>query len=253
MRVDVLHRRLEHDINMLHPVVDSVFPVELPSQYLNRSMNIKSFIDRLNVVCKPFSIFNEIQYDPAEEGLKVSGLWLSTSELPENDSDADVRVLWHIHPNAKRRALGQLEWSRRRYFWWQVVMHELIHRHQDVYRTLREQHEPKTFLPQTTSRSLKESQVYLGNYDEIEAHAHNAALEFHSWWTGLSFRDAVMQSMSYTGRVVEPTYNYYAVTFGDTPRHPAFKVFRKKVKSWHAIMAKRPDVYRAIRLPKLVG
>lgn len=253
MRVDVLHKRLVHDIAMLQPVVDPVFPVGLPVQYQNRSMNLRGFIDRLNTVTNAFNIHNEIEWDKTVDPgqVSLSGLWISESELPENESDADIRVIWHVHPGTKRLKHTTTDWNRRRYFWWQIAMHEVIHRHQEVHRTLKGL-EPREFLPQTTSRLLKESQGYYGHYDEIEAHSHNAALEFLTWWN-LPYKACVEAALTYHGRVLVPTYVCYMATYMDTPRHPAYLTFKRKVKAWFDVMQKNPEVYRTLQLSRLVS
>lgn len=254
MRVDVLHRQLVRDISMIQPVMEPVLPSSIPQKYTTQMVNLKSFIHRLNVVSEPLQIFNEIKYDAEiEPGEYVtSGLWLGSSELPDNGSSADIRILWHVPPGTNRIQFTNARWQRRRYFWWQMVMHELIHRYQDVHRQ-QSQTETKNYATQTTSRSLKESRSYLGNYDEIEAHAHNAALEFLTWFPGATYRECVSQVVTYSGRKITPTYLEYSTAFADTSRHPAFLAFQRKTKAWMKMMAKSPEDYACLQLPALVG
>lgn len=252
MRVDTLHRRIEKDVRVIHDAVRDLLPVQLPSQYESRAMNVRAFLDKLNQSTEPLGVFNELELDktvPVGE-CDMTGLWLGKDELPENDSYADLRVIWHMHPDTKRFVLTPTSWNRRRFFWWEMTLHELVHRHQDVYRT--PEQDIKVFRPRTTRRDIKEEQAYYGSYDEIEAHAHNAALEFVMWWPELSLRDAIRAAIAYTGRVLTPTYNLYEMTYCDTPKHPAKRTFKRKVQAWYDLMKKRPDIYQMLELPKLV-
>lgn len=252
MRVDMLHRKLSRDISMLQPVMDTVFPVTLPEKYTSKPVSLKHFVAKLNSVSTEHQIFNEIQDDKEMEPGEfiTSGLWLGDSELPSNESHADIRLIWHVHPDTKRIEWTVPRWNRRRFYWWQMLMHELIHRYQCIYRG---EKETKQFVPQTTQRSLKESQFYLGDYDEIEAHAHNAALEFVTWFPGVTYRECVRKALTYSGRKLTPTYLEYSTAFVDTPRHPAMAVFKRKTKAWMDILLKNPQDYACLQLPGLVG
>lgn len=251
MRVDALHRRIVDDVKLMHAAVAVVLPPVLPSQYLARSMSLRHFLDRINEVTAPFGVFNELQPDmEIDPGMVVNtGLWIGEDELPENGSPADIRVMWHVHPATKRIRMSQAEWNRRRYYWWQMVMHEMVHRHQDVYRTKHQ--DIRTFRPRSTRRSVKVEQEYYGNYDEIESHAHDAAVEFYVWWQQHSLREAIHEALTYSGRIVIPTYNAYMFAFAESPKHPAVKVFRRKLKAWYDVIRKNPEIYQLLELPKL--
>lgn len=232
--------------------VSEVFPAVMPSGYNTRAMDVKRFINRLNAVTEQFGIFNEFSQDKAitVNTLQQTGLWLGFDELPENGSRADVRVLWHMHPETpKRYPMSVPEWNRLRYYWWQMVMHELVHRAQDVFRT--PDGDIKSFKPLTTDRERKEEQRYYGNYDEIEAHSHDAAFEFMSWWPDCSYRDAVFQATTYTGRIIMPTYCFYVAAF-DGPKHPAMLTFKRKCRAWWDELSGYRDFYALLQLPRLV-
>lgn len=250
MRVDALHRRIVDDVCVLHSAVREHLPVQLPPQYQTRALSLRAFVDRLNSVTEKHGVFNEIETDlEVEPGqIVISGLWLDESELPENDSRADIRMLFHVHPDSKRFKLTAAEWQRRRFFWWQLVMHELIHRHQDTYRHTK----TRVFKAWTTQRNLKVEQEYYGDYDEIETHSHNAAVELYVWWPDLSMRDAIAQATHYSGRLVVPTYNMYVAAFAETPAHPALRIFKRKLKAWYELIRKNNHIYHLLELPKLV-
>ncbi len=250
MRVDTLHRRLVNDVKVLHDAVDAVLPVQMPVVYESRAMNLTSFVNRLNTVTEPLGVFNEIKIDHEVDqgGVCTSALWIPKKDLPENDSYADIRVLWHPHPKTNRINMTPALWNRRRYFFWQNVMHEFIHRYQDA---IRGGGKSKTFSPRTDNRDVRESQKYYGEYDEIETHSHAAAIEFLVWWPGLSFHDACHEARTYTGRMVTPTYMAVVQAFEEVPKHPALKHFKRKMKAWYDHCQKNWAIYELLALPKL--
>lgn len=253
MRVDALHQKICRDVQEVYPVVSAIFPATMPAAYQHKPISIRNFVKKLNTVTEDFGLFNEIKEDKTldRDQIFMTGLWLAKEELPENGSRADIRIIWHLHPDTKRFEFNQPSWNRRRYYFWQMFFHELIHRYQDTYRA--PERDIRVYRPRTTMRDTKEEQEYYGNYDEIEAHSHNAAMEFFLWWGHLSLRDAIYEAQSYTGRMVTPTYNTYHETFCDTPNHPAMKHFKRKLRVWYAVVKKNPDWYLSLGLPNLVS
>lgn len=250
MRVGTLHRKIVADVEALYSACGHLWPVVIPEHY-TRPFSLKVFVRRLNKLTEPLGVFNEIKLDwempPGE--VQLAGLWLYKSNLPENGSSADLRLLWHVHPSTKKVQFSQVEWNRRRFRFWQMLMHELVHRYQG-YRDTR------VYSPRSQQRDIKEDQEYYGSVDEIEAHSHNAAMELFVWWGALSYKNAVTEAMSYSGRILDPTYSKYDSVFcqtGRRPLHPAMKHFERKVKAWYDVMVKYPEIYNALELPQLVS
>src|SRR4051812_6624980 len=61
LRVDALHRRLANDVKVMYDAVSEVLPARMPKCYESRAMNVRPFLDKLNDVCAPFNVFNEIK------------------------------------------------------------------------------------------------------------------------------------------------------------------------------------------------
>jgi hypothetical protein len=253
MRVDALHRRIAADVRILHAAVQDVLPVVIPARFETTALNLRTFVEHLNERTERLSVYNEMHDDHAMEPgmVRLTGLWLPKEQLPENGSHADIRIIWHTHPDTKRLYLSPPEWNRRRYFFWQMYMHELVHRHQDVYRM--QVQNIRVYRPRSTDRDTRQEQTYYGNYDEIEAHSHDTAIELFIWWKHLTLRNAIHEVLRYSGRLLTPTYCVYEATFGDTPGHPAMAHFKRKVKAWYEIVKKNPEIYELLQLPNLVA
>ncbi len=250
MRVPTLHRKIVDDASAIHGVVDTVFPAKLPVQYEQTPVSIQRFVNRLNVVTEPLGLFSETLNDKeVSPGLiHNSGLWLPKCELPENDSAADLRVLWHLNPKTKRVTMTQHEWGRRRYMFWHMIFHELIHRHQDTYQA----RDVLVYRTRTDRRDTKEAQAYFGRYDEIETHSHAAAMELFIWWGHLTLKQAMFEATTYSGRAAEPTLQQYEIAFEDAPGHPAMRTFKRKLRAWYEVIKSHPDLYLTLDLSNLV-
>jgi hypothetical protein len=250
MRLDALQRRLSRDVPMLCDAVRDVVPVQMPAQYAE-PFNLQSFLNRLNTHSHPLNIFNKIVPDDTmtKGHLRMSAEWLGYDELPEDGTNADIRILWHCHPNSRRVTITNAEWQRRRFYFYTLAMHELIHRYQDETRD--EHASSKKFSPSAPEPFIRREQEYYGDYDEIEAHSHNAATELTTWYPQLKFHDAVTECMQYSGRSITPTYNMYFVAFLDNLHHPTFRTFKRKVRAWYEMIQFNREMYDIMQLPKL--
>jgi hypothetical protein len=252
MRIQTLHRRVIRDMDMMFDDVNAVFPPKMPKRYETRRMNLGAFVKRLNTVTTKFNVCNEL-HDDAEiprGAAAVAGFWYPEDLLPENDSDADIRVTWHPNPAAHRIKMTPMQWARRRYYFWERLAHELVHRYQSLDRP--DDAVSRTFRVRTDNEEqAQEQQQYYNDYDELEAYAHDAALELSTWWPGCTIQQAIAQAQELRNDArVNATYNTYLTTF--EVGHPARPHFRRKVKQWYHAMQQTPDFYSKLALPRLV-
>ena len=252
MRIHTLHRRVIRDMEMMIDDVNTILPVRMPNRWETRSLNLGAFVKRLNTVTEPFNVINEILPDPSTPAgaSVVSGVWYPADLLPANDSDADVRVIWHPHPGSYRIKMTPTTWARRRYYFWERLAHEFVHRYQDLERP--DDTEARTFRVRTDDeKAANEQQTYYSDYDELEAYAHDAALEMLTWWPDLTFKQAIGKAnkLDVDARVWSSYHNYLS---SFEVGHPARPHFRRKAKQWYHAMQQTPDFYAKLELPKLV-
>jgi hypothetical protein len=250
MRIDALQRRLTRDVTALHTAVQDVLPVQMPDRYAE-PFNLRSFLNRLNEQSLPLNVYNKLVPDVTQDKgtLRMSAEWLGYDELPEDGTHADVRILWYVNPNSRRVKVCPAEWARRRFYFYSLTMHEFIHRYQDETRD--EHATAKKFSPSAPEPAIRREQEYYGDYDEIEAHAHNAALELATWYPYLNYHNAVTECLQYSGRMITPTYNMFFVAFLDNLKHPTFRTFKNKVNAWYKMIRNSSEMYDMIQLPKL--
>ena len=251
MRIDSLHRRIMMDARVLHDRLTHVFPATLPKQYEKRRINVRALIKRIDAVTLEFNIKNSIGYFKPETKTDTriffTGEWLPECELPCEDSLADIRIGWQVSEIGKMMEFTAVSWRRLHFYYWTFVMHEMIHRHQDIQRG---PDGPRTrvYRPMASDAESIAEQKYLGDYDEIEAHSHDIALELLSWFPSLHYRDAVRELRAKYDDPSISTYAIYARCFQNAETHPALGVLEQKIRQWHTSMTSNLNFYRTLEL-----
>ena len=220
----------------------------MPKCYESRQMNIRQFIAKLNRHTEPFSVYNETKDVPTQTvgSIVTSGLWLAKCRLPENGSNADVRIIWEMNPKTNRFDMTPWHWKRRRFYFYELLMHELIHRHQGPAE--------RRYRVRADDRETKESQEYYGTTTEIETHAHESALELKFWWPQLSFTDALREAKNFKHirGSTPPTFTLYTTAFAECPTHPAVAHFKRKMRGFYRVIEQNMDFYASLKLESLV-
>lgn len=252
MQLEAIHRRVIMDARVLQEAVAGVLPVKLPKQYQGKRFNLSSFLARLNAVTEPYGILNIIAGEPDDAKIPpnttlLTGTWLPENLLPCANSTADIRLEWHVAPGCRRQQWTQREWAKRRFYFWTYVMHELVHRHQDVYRS--DGSFARVYQPWADKEDMQNEQKYLGDYDEIEAHAHDVALEMRAWFPTANYRDALQaMKIELFSAPFTSTYSVYMRAFHQASGHPVLPVFHRKIKKWWLLMGQQEEFYRSLHL-----
>lgn len=225
----------------MYDAVNAVFPPEMPRQYETQQMNIAPFHRKLEAALAPNNITVPIQRDSTEpEGtLLLSGMWYARGPI-------EIRM--HLHTATHRVKWTPAIWKRRRMFFWETVMHELIHRYQGsaegerfsgVYYYSVDEDDP----------TRKEELEYYGECDEIEAYAHDAAVELFTWYPTSTLAGAIRQvaTRRSTG-MTRPAYTVYTRVFEHNKHNPALQQFHRKLRSWWNLVHAESDFYRSLEL-----
>jgi hypothetical protein len=251
MRVDALHRRLVRDVTQIHDVVGEVFPED---KYANKAFNLGSFVKRLNKLTDPFGIHHRIKTDEEVKSGQFmnTAWWYFKTSLPVAGSNHDIHIVWHVPTSGRRVALNKADCARRRFVFWQFIMHELIHRYQDELRKRYQGRSADVLQYAATEEEAadRKMQEYLCSHDEVETYAFMTALEVHTWFPNTSLREALATCYSHTGRKITPTFAFYRVMFDG--KHPAYRRFSRKVRVWLDEMKRYPEFYDKLALPQVI-
>lgn len=249
MRLDALHRRVIMDASVIHTDLDAVLPAKIPAQYDNRVVYLRPLLRRVNTTTRLHNIHNDITNDPkvSKATVKFTAEWRPEELLPHNGSDADIHVHWMMHPRGRRAVMTQDTWTMFRFGYWSYVLHELVHRHQNYYR--KDQSSPRVYRPISDKADIREEQQYLGDFDEIEAYAFDAALEMFARYPSDSWDENFAATKALPASTHTPTtYAIYKKTFAEAPHHPVITTFERKMHTWYAIMLPYRDFYRELEL-----
>jgi hypothetical protein len=261
MRVDFLHRRVLSDVQALHRDISHIMPHMLPERHAQRATNIGAFVKRLNAITQLHGIRNlitDIRHNetPIVGRLRFCADWSPEELRPKTRQNEDITIHWLIHPNMRRVSFTQDTWTSMIFMYWGYVMHELVHRYQNINRDT--ENTCRVYRPaakESDDYRLHEEQLYLGEYDEIEAHAHDIAFEMLALYPHLSFRDAMreIRHTNYASTVVASlvTYPIYREAFKNARNHPVMPALHRKIRTWYREIKQYHDVYDELTMFQL--
>lgn len=181
----------------------------------------------LDNALEPFSVRCFPRYNATHKQTKVYGLYNPVAD------EAIVEL-----KQREGMVINQLGGKKLTQFLFDVnctAQHELIHKYQWLHR------DDGALSKNYDSKSGK--QQYLGNLDEIETQAHDAAMEIRFFYPDLDPRE-VLKGYFVAPEINLPSVNGYMRAFKD-PRHPVFKKFLQKTFGWlDHVSVQRPITYR---------
>ena len=251
MQLLTLHKKITDDALSMRKAVESVLTPMSQQRYRGPSMYIAPFLSRLNEVTTPFKVNNELVDDTTLDptGLQLTAQWWPTRLKARPRRRIDIHIEWHVHPRGHSYGVHTSDWQCRHFYFWSYVMHELAHRHQNNHRSVDVL--SQKFIPTADDEDLWDLQKYLGDFDEVEAYAHDIALEMVVWFPTLGYRAAFAQMKKFQHELINASYPLFAIAFDETPKHPAMLLLRKKIQGWYRIMDTQRDIYRALQLGPL--
>jgi hypothetical protein len=155
---------------------------------------------------KPWHVRAKIQQDP-ELGWQESAIsGLFDSQLRRKNIDIIVHVGW----GGAWFSITEKTWASFKFDLGQVLQHELIHRRQASYRTHIDDEYSLYYDVKAGAGADKQNMDYLAEFDEIEAYAHDIALEIQHYYPRQDpFK--ILATLNRRRRVW--SWNYYKRTF----------------------------------------
>lgn len=206
----------------LAPIIDEVLESK-KSKLLGRNTHyyVTSVLNRAFQKVEPFKFRYETYEDYGKDDYSVSGLY---------DMDTDIRyIILNFPKNLKYFALEEKRWSEFKFAVSQVCQHESIHKCQWSFRTGYEmENEPLEFRNKS-DEPVEELQLYLSDPDEIEAYAHDIAMEIKFYYPKNNPYD-VLKAVGKKRKLW--SYSYYKKTFKDEDWGIIKKLLLKKTYRW---------------------
>lgn len=145
------------------------------------------------------------------------------------DMSADMRYITFIVNHCQDNIeIAEHNWAEFRFLLSQVIQHESIHRYQYSFRDCSNYQVQVDFRP--WNMSSNEEQEYLCDMDEIEAYAHDIAMEISYHYPKRNAR-TVLRNIDRTRKLW--SYNYYRRTFRGHAAWPRIKTqLLRKTYKW---------------------
>ena len=232
--------------------------ISLPYHSQTLGTKIAATFDKFaNVPVSPTTIANHLRRLAGKnaiinveksDGVDHNDINLTAYYDPDEDEDENkpFEVVLILNPNDKQITMDRARW---REFASQVIdylEHEMIHQNQ--YRS-RDFHPGKQYRSKAKDPEIKQSQEYLGNSDEIEAHAYNLSSELLRKTAGDYDRTLrLLRNFSVTamtkdqaGRLLSPNMFAYFKDFGFNTTHPVLKSLMKKTYQYVLLNKKKQE------------
>jgi hypothetical protein len=190
---------------------------------LTSTVVIEDHVEILQKALKPFSI--NVKVDKG-----FTKRWVVTGSYDPKSNR--TFVIFSAKNLAASNPLSEDNWLSQFFFDINCTcQHELIHKYQWVHR------DPDTYTPKAfkaTASGLKATrQEYLGNFDEIEAQAHDLAMEMKYYYPGVDYKKLLHLYFKIPNyRMCLPTLRNYWVTFGKDMNNPVLRRFLKRTWLW---------------------
>lgn len=220
--------------------------------------NISDFREKLALHLRPFKVVANIKVDSdvvpiASRTLSKGYLWPRVSGAcfwpTHRGQKPRIEIVLHHMPRKKRFAITTTRREQLRFRILNILSHELVHRYQMMHRNvIKTDSNPSRILlgpPQAEiSADRKKDQLYLADYDEIEAYAHDAVQEL--WYYGkiqgidvsgqklVKAAKAVFFEQDETAPMIYPLWLYHQ-TFGGDSSHPAIQALFRKMQAWEKV------------------
>lgn len=250
MNIPAIHGQITKEFTPIRNAVDPVFDKYLTSVKKGRAINAGPFFRALRHSVKSFRVYPQLRYWPAlldEETPVPDEFWYPVisgacyePDPPEGDTPvkiAKIDILFYLTPSTRRITLSEHGLRHLQYRFYNVVLHELIHRTQ--YAMGRRNAAPLVFRPHTKAKltaTERTQQRYLGEIDEIEAYARDCVEEWFFWHPHQPLTMRGMRKEFRAGGQRLSVIEYYHSVFQGDETHPAIRRLFRKVIAWNDIM-----------------
>lgn len=206
----------------LAPIIDEVLESK-KSKLIGRFTYyyVTSVLNRAFKKIEPFKFRYETYEDYGEDDYSVSGLY---------DMDTDVRyIVLNLPKSCKYLTIDEERWKEFKFAVSQVCQHESIHQCQWSYRSGYEVEKAPLEFRNKNNEPVDELQLYLADLDEIEAYAHDIAMEIKFFYP----KNNPYEVLKTAGRRKKLwSYTYYKKTFKGEDWEIIRKLLLKKTYRW---------------------
>lgn len=214
--------------NFLHKKLQQHFGLDL----IGKKISYPQIRKKLNKILKEDGILIKVYED--NESFSFSGFYdPDLEELP-------ITIFIHVDKNQKYIEFDKENYSKFIFEFSQIVQHEMIHYSQFLSHP--DEYEKLVLVKHSTklSRKRKKKINYLREASEIEAYAHDIAMEINYYYPDLNIQD-VFKNLDNLEKL--NSYHFYRETFQNTKWRKVRKMLLQKTWRWIPV-AKVPNYFK---------
>lgn len=213
--------------NMLYKELNENFGTEL----IGQELTYRQISRRLNKIFKKDGIRVKIHKDSgysANKKSKAQPYSFSGYYEPEKD-ELPITIFIHFSPNKDKFKFTKKNYPGFIFVFSQTVQHEMIHHSQFVFREEDAEKMVNVFHSDRLSKQRKNQINYLREWCEIEAYAHDIAMEINYYYQS-DPPEKVFKNIDNLDKLI--TYRYYKQVFKGTGWSKVKKTLLRKVWRW---------------------
>lgn len=213
--------------NKIHKELDIHFPTNLIGEELSYSKISKLF----NNILRPMGAKFRVMKDEGLKGKRGSSRQkyaFSGYFDTEKKKDAIVITL-HVSPTKRKFKVTKTSYNGLLFLFSQVVQHEFIHKSQFAFRPEQSERKVKVYHSDKISKKRLYQIEYLREWCEIEAYAHDIAMEINAHYPEINPVTVIKHIDKYRNLY---SFKVYKTTFKGTDWNRLKKSLLRKVWRW---------------------
>lgn len=209
----------------LHKEMDELLP---PEKFIGNEVTYTDLSKMINALLKPYNAKGRVARD---RGLnKKKRILFDISGIFHTDRNKfPVTITLHVPQNRDSLKLTRASYNLLRFDLSRVIQHEFIHLSQFTFRPEESSRIISVSLSRPISKTRKDDIVYLSERCEVEAYAHDIALEIQWFYADKNPYSVIRNIDKY--RLI-PSYKFYKKVFKGTKWERVKKALLRKVVKW---------------------
>lgn len=213
--------------NRLHKELD----IHFPSSLVGQEIPYKVLRTALAKILKPLDARIRVIQDEElrmKRGSKRQYCAVS-GYFDTGKKKAATMIVLHVSPSKKTFKMTKSRYNNLRFIFSQIVQHEFIHKSQYMFRPEQSERLVKVYYSNKLSKERLKTIEYLSTWCEIEAYAHDIAMEINNYYSTLNPSSVIKHIDEYRNL---HSYRIYRTTFEGTEWSRLKKSLLKKVWRW---------------------
>lgn len=217
-------------LNEIYAVLDPWFTKLAEQNDTGRAINLSRFKRELASLVKPWDITVALRFNEQTTHSPMYPALSAYCYQPEAGT-ALISTFFHFDDEQPGRLLWTPGfWKHLQFRYLAILQHELVHRYQWWHR--RKHKTPQTYQTFTNlDRLQQKEQEYLGNYDEIEAYALDAVMDWRYYVPHIPLTTRNIHEQFALNSM--PALTFFHCEFNGDMNHPAIRALFRKMKHWN--------------------